>query len=162
MDLTAFYVCYGCGFVSYLTLIFYPNSHGLAYFANVLLVTSIGGWFNTSLLILEMRVPHQNVGSVSALTRTLAVGSAVIAPTIAGLEAPYPYICVMTLATIGMLLTFALPPPGLNLPTAHKTGTHTSVLIDRQTNAPTLVHGWDPSDAYYPMTNYLQHISSFQ
>jgi len=58
MDLTAFYVCYSCGLFSYLTLIFFPNSHGLTYLANVALVTSIGGWFNTMLLILEMRVPH--------------------------------------------------------------------------------------------------------
>ena len=77
-----------------------------------------------------------------------------IAPTIAGLDAPYPYICMMALATFGVMLTFALPPPGLNLPTAHKTGTHTSVLIDRQTNALTLVHGWDPDATHYPMTNY--------
>ena len=58
MDLTAFYVCYGCGFVSYLALIFYPNSHILAYGANILLITSIGGCTNVYLLILEMRVPH--------------------------------------------------------------------------------------------------------
>jgi len=141
MDLTAFYVIYSCGLVSYLTLIFFPNSYGLTYLANVALITSIGGWFNTLLLILEMRVPHQNVGSVSALTRTMAVGFAVFAPTIAALEAPYPYIIMLNLSTLAMVLTFALPPAGLNLPIAQKTGNHTSILLDRSSNAPILVHG---------------------
>lgn len=122
MDLTAFYVCYSCGLVSYLTLIFFPNCHILAYCANILLVTSVGGWFNTMLLILEMRVPPQNVGSISALTRTMAVGFSVFAPTIAYLESPYRYILLLSLATIGLILTFALPPPGLHLPNVHKTG----------------------------------------
>lgn len=122
MDLTAFYVCYSCGLVSYLVLIFFPNCYMLTYCANILLVTSVGGWFNTMLLILEMRVPPQNVGSISALTRTIAVGFSVFAPTIAYLEAPYPYILLMTLATIGLIFTFALPPPGLHLPIVQKTG----------------------------------------
>lgn len=113
MDMTAFYVCYGCGLTSYLTLIFFSESSDmLTYLANILLITGIGGWFNTMLLILELRVPASNVGSVSALVRTMAVGSAVLAPTIANFEAPLPYVCLMSLASFGLMLTFFLPPPG--------------------------------------------------
>jgi len=101
------------------------------------------------------------VGSVSALTRTIAVGFGVFAPTIATLEAPYPYIIMLTIATIGMIVTFALPPAGLNLPIVQKTGNHTSILLDRSSNAPVLVQGLNPTAAYFPMTNYLQHVASF-
>jgi len=112
MDMTAFYVCYALGLVSYLALIFFSHINAVTYVANLLIVTSMGGWFNIQFLILEMRVPHQIVGSFSALSRTIAVGSAVVAPMIASMDAPYPYICLMILATLGMVLTFALPPPG--------------------------------------------------
>lgn len=47
MDMTAFRIVYSFGLVSYLTLIFFPDSVMLTYFANVLLITGIGGWFNT-------------------------------------------------------------------------------------------------------------------
>ena len=43
MDLSAYYVCYGTGLVCYLTLMFFPDAHSLAYVANFLLVTAIGG-----------------------------------------------------------------------------------------------------------------------
>ena len=52
-DITAFRVVYGCGVVSYLTLIFFSHMNAMVYFANFLLITSVGGWFNTMLLILE-------------------------------------------------------------------------------------------------------------
>lgn len=112
MDMSAFYVCYTLGVTSYLLLIFFPETILITYFANVMLMTGIGGWFNTMLLILELRVPPQNVGSVSALTRTLAVTAASMAPTISNLAAPIPYICLICLATFGFLLTFFLPAPG--------------------------------------------------
>lgn len=83
LDTSAFYVCYAFGVSGYLVLIFFAESTILTYFANILLMTSIGGWFNSMLLILELRVPPQNVGSVSALTRTLAVTAAIMSPTIA-------------------------------------------------------------------------------
>jgi len=117
LDINAFRVAYSCGFVSYTILIVFRDSAMLTYFANVLMITSIGGWFNSMLLILEMRVPPQNVGSVSALVRTMAVGGSVVAPTIANLTAPWAHVCLMSLATFAMILTFFLPPPGMNLPT---------------------------------------------
>ena len=119
LDMTAFRIVYMCGLVSFLMLIFLAESSLLVtYLSNLLLITSIGGWNNTYLLILEMRVPPQNIGSIAALTRTFAVGSSVITPTIANLPAPYPFLFLMGLSTFSMLLTFLLPAPGLNLPQA--------------------------------------------
>lgn len=132
LDINAFRVAYSCGLVSYLTLIFFAEKSAiLVYIANVLLITSIGGWFNTYLLILEMRVPPQNVGSVSALTRTMAVGSSVVAPTIANLPAPYTHVVLMGLATFAMLLAFLLPEPGTNLPKVQKTANDSAIFIDK-------------------------------
>ena len=117
MDTTAFYICYGCGLVSYLSLIFLGESSAvLTYASNLLLITSIGGWANVYLLILEMRVPPQNLGSVAVLARTMSVGLAVVAPTVANFPDPYTFLFLMGLATFGMLLTFLLPAPGVNLP----------------------------------------------
>lgn len=116
LDMTAFRVAYSIGLLSYLILILVQDNALLTYIGNVLLITSIGGWFNTMLLILEMRVPPQNVGSVSALIRTMAVGASVVSPTIANLTAPWPHVVLMSMATFAMILTFFLPTPGINLP----------------------------------------------
>lgn len=112
LDLSAFHVCYGCCLTSYLMLIFFTESILLTYFANILLLTGIGGWINTMLLILELRVPPQNIGSVSALTKTIAACSASLSPAIATLAAPLPYIFLVCMTTLGLLLTFFLPAPG--------------------------------------------------
>ena len=161
-DMNTFYTVYGIGLVSYLTLIFFPDSGTLAYIANVMTITSVGGWFNSMLLILELRVPPNSVGSVSALVRTMAVGSSVVAPTIANMPAPWPQVCLLSMATFAMLLTFFLPPPGLHLPKAEKTGDTSAVLIDKQSNALTLLAtSFDPGNPKYPITNYALHASSF-
>ena len=117
LDMTAFRIVYMCGLVSFLMLIFLAESSLLVtYLSNLLLITSIGGWNNTYLLILEMRVPPQNLGSVAVLARTMSVGLAVVAPTVANFPDPYTFLFLMGLATFGMLLTFLLPAPGVNLP----------------------------------------------
>lgn len=118
LDVTAFRVCYFLGALGYAILIAFAESSWLPYFGILLVITSVGGWFNTYLLILEMRVPPQNVGSVSAIIRTMAVGSSVAAPTISNLPSVFPLLTLATLAFIAMVLTFFLPPPGLHLPTA--------------------------------------------
>ena len=116
-DMTAFYIVYVCGLVSFLVLIFFAEySAMLTYAANLLLITSIGGRNNVYLLILEMRVPPQNLGSVAVLARTMSVGLSVVAPTVSNFPAPYPFLFLMGLATFAMLLTFLLPAPGQNLP----------------------------------------------
>ena len=138
MDMTAFRIAYFLGLTSYSILILFPESYVMTYIANVMVITSVGGWFNTMLLILELRVPSSNVGSVSALTRTMAVGASIMAPTIANFEAPYPFVSLMSLATFAFLLTFFLPPPGANLPAVQKTGDASAIIVDKVSNAPTL------------------------
>ena len=131
MDMTAFRIVYTAGLISYLMLILFSQYNSVVYLANVLQIMSIGGWFNTALLIIELRVPHANVGSVSALTRTFAVGSSVLAPTVSNLPAPLPQVFLMSLATFAFLLTFLLPPPGLNLPTVQKNSETSAILMDK-------------------------------
>lgn len=66
-DITAYRLVYFIGLCGYSTLILFPESVWLPYVGILLVITSIGGLFNTGLLILELRVPPQNVGAVSAL-----------------------------------------------------------------------------------------------
>jgi len=157
LDMTAFRLIYCCGVASYLILMCFPDSVWLPYLGNILLVSSVGGWFNVQFLILELRVPPQNVGSVSAITRTIAVGAAMGAPTIATLPTPYPFIIVMIVATAALLLSFFLPPPGTYLPSVQKTGDIAVVLVDKNTNTPTLANPLET----HPLTNLGLHQASF-
>lgn len=102
-DISAFRVIYAIGAVSYLILVSFPGSPQMTYLAVILMVTSIGGWDNISLLIVELRVPPNNVAAVSLMLRTIAVSSGIFAPTISALPAPLPYIFSLLLATAGFV-----------------------------------------------------------
>ena len=83
-DMIAFRLVFATGVISYIMLAFSESmSWMMTYIANILLIVSIGGWLNTNLLIMELRVPPENVAAVQLMTRTLAVGSAVSTPMIA-------------------------------------------------------------------------------
>lgn len=145
MDMTAFRIMYIIGLVSYLVVIFLPDAQTLIYIATATTVVSTGGWFNTIFLVMELRIPNANIGSVSALTRTMAVGSSIMAPTIANLPAPYPQVFLVTLSTFAFSLSYLLPPPGINMPTAQRKGDNSTVIIDKQSNAPAYLTGMDPN-----------------
>ena len=87
----------------------------LTYLSTVLLIVSIGGWLNINLLIMELRVPPQNVAAVQLMTRTMAVGIAVLTPTIASLPTPIPYIILLIVSFLGFLASTRLPVPGHHL-----------------------------------------------
>ena len=64
-DMTAFRMIFSLGVVSYLMLMISDGFDPLfAYTAIVFLILSIGGWLNINLLIMELRVPPQNVAAV--------------------------------------------------------------------------------------------------
>ena len=44
--MTAFKMVYVTGVLSYAILIMFPKSELLTYLANIMLITSVGGWFN--------------------------------------------------------------------------------------------------------------------
>mmetsp|Transcript_15714 Transcript_15714/g.19756 ORF Transcript_15714/g.19756 Transcript_15714/m.19756 type:complete len:190 (-) Transcript_15714:288-857(-) len=135
LDTTAFRVIYFIGLAGYMILIFCAESVWLPYLGILMLITSVGGWFNTTLLILELRVPPQNVGSVSAIIRTMAVGAAVVAPTVSNLPSPWPMVSLASFAGFAFILTLFLPPPGQHLASqAQKTGEHSVVLVDKLSN----------------------------
>lgn len=111
-DITAFRVCYLLGVMGYAILIFFPDNETLPYFGILFLVMSIGGWGNTFLLILELRVPPQNIASISIIIKTISIGAAISCPTISGLDKPLTLISLAGLAFFAMLMTFCLPKPG--------------------------------------------------
>ena len=67
-------------------------------------------------------MPPHKVGLTSVITRTMAVGSSVIAPFVVTLPPPYPYAIMSLISILGITATFYLPPAGLYLPTTKKTG----------------------------------------
>jgi hypothetical protein len=133
LDINAFYLNYAIGLFSYLIFVAFPTAGFHTYMANVLSLLSVGGWFNLQLLILELRVPPQNVGSVSLLTRTLAVGMGVFAPTISVLEPPIPHIVLICIATTGFIASLFLPDPGHHLQQTKQTGENSVLVIDKLT-----------------------------
>ena len=46
LDVTAFRLCYLCGIFGYIILSFFPDDVWLPYLGNVMLITSVSGWFN--------------------------------------------------------------------------------------------------------------------
>jgi len=64
-DMLAFRIVFSCGIVSYIALVLCETASPLlAHFSTVLLIISIGGWLNINLLIMELRVPPNNVAAV--------------------------------------------------------------------------------------------------
>lgn len=115
LDTTAFAIVYFFGLVGYLILIFCAESLWLPYLGLFVLLLSVGGWFNVVCLIIELRVPPNNVGSVSAIVRTMAVGAAIVAPTVSNLPGSWPLVSLASFAMFAFFLTFFLPPPGTHL-----------------------------------------------
>ena len=110
----------------------------LTYLSTVLLIVSIGGWLNINLLIMELRVPPQNVAAVQLMTRTMAVGIAVLTPTIASLPTPIPYIILLTVSFLGFLASTRLPVPGHHLPKVESTDESKVKLVERGSENVTL------------------------
>ena len=139
-DTIAFKCVFGTGIVSYIMLVF-SNKLGLAltYIATVLLIVSIGGWLNINLLIMELRVPPENVAAVQLMTRTMAVGSAVLTPTIASLHPPIPYLVLLIVSFIGFLASTRLPIPGHHLPKVEATEDTKVKMVERESEKVTLV-----------------------
>ena len=139
-DMIAFRLVFTVGVVSYFMLIF-SETIGLmlTYFAIVLLIVSIGGWLNINLLIMELRVPPESVAAVQLMTRTMAVGSSVITPTIASLHPPIPYLVLLGFSICGCLASTILPVPGHHLPQMKETDDQKVKMVERGSENVTLL-----------------------
>ena len=115
-DITVFRALWLLGLIGYLVLILFPDNDILPYVGIILITTSIEGWGNTFLLILELRVPPQNASSALVIIKTISIGAAISCPTIANLEQPFTLMIGMCLAFTAVLVTICLPRPGQHLP----------------------------------------------
>ena len=117
-DIYAFRIVFFVGVTSYLLLFYIDEemSPFLAHLSTVMLIVSIGGWLNINLLIMELRVPPNKVAAVQLMTRTMAVGFGVLAPTLASFEPPVPYILLLIVAILGFFASSMLPNAGHHLP----------------------------------------------
>ena len=116
----------------------------------------LGGWLNIALLIVELRVPPTNVGSVTMICMTVAVGCGSIAPTISELPTPMPMIVSANIAFVAFIATFFLPEPGLYLP---KTGKGVSQM-EKVSDAVSLLQVMSIRNQLSP-NYYGQHQMSF-
>ena len=82
-DIIAFRVVAILAFASYSMLIAFKDNSLMTYIAIFLLVTSVGGWNNVFMLIMEMRVPPSNIAAVAIVVRTISVGVCMISATVA-------------------------------------------------------------------------------
>lgn len=111
-DIVAFRIVAFTGFVSYAMLITFQDNATLTYIAVFLLITSIGGWNNVFLLIMEMRVPPSNIAAVAIIIRTIATACGIMAATVAALDPILAYIVLFSVAICGFLASLCLPPAG--------------------------------------------------
>ena len=160
--MAAFRLVYSLGAISYFILIFFPDSENMTYLASVLMVTSVGGWDNIGLLIMELRVPPTNVAAVSLMIRTMAVSSGIFAPTVAALPAPMPYCLMLFVATCGLFATFNLPTPGEHLPSVKVTGKNKVIKVENENDDSLSMDTIAEEDKHYVIpTNFAIHVMSY-
>lgn len=114
-DMKAFRIVVAMALTAYVLLVSFTDSPTASKIAIVLLVAGLGGWVNILQLIIDIRVPPLNVASVAILTRTVAVGTCVLASTVASLDLCLTYILLSAVAICGLAASFMLPEPGQHL-----------------------------------------------
>jgi MFS family permease len=130
-DMTALYLSYGTVVFALCLFILFPGNGNVAYIAN--LITALGAevWFVALLLIMELRVPPQHLGSVSSITRTFAVGTSVLSPIVASMEQPWPFYVILMSCTFAIGWSCGLPKPGQFLVKTVQPGEDGSRFIDK-------------------------------
>ena len=164
-DITAFRLVFTMSVLCYITLIFCEGwSPLLDHVATFMIILCIGGWLNVNLLIMELRVPPQNVAAVQLMTRTLSMAFGILSPTIASFKAPYPYLILLGLAVLGFLASTALPVPGHHLPKVTETKNSLVKIVEQGSDKPTLLHNLDEAHILEPtplIHHSMSHAESF-
>ena len=81
-------------------------------------------------------MPPTNVGSVTMICMTIAVGCGTVAPTISLLPSPMPIAISLLITGVSFLATLFLPEPGLFLPKNEKNAT----AAEKRSDAISLLH----------------------
>lgn len=139
-DVKAYQFVYVMGASGYLTFIFFPDNETLTFLGIIAMLICIGGMDNINLLIYELRVPHENVAAVTLMIRTMAVSSGILSPAVAALPAPIPFVILLAVATVGLVISLKLPPPGQHLNSVERTTDNKVKLLDKVTRVPTMLH----------------------
>ena len=148
------------GIVSYLMILFEEGFSPLfAYTATVLLVVSIGGLINIILLIMELRVPPKNIAAVQLMTRTIATAFGILAPTIASLSPPIPYIVLPIISTFGFIASTRLPDPGHHLPKVEYTEAKNAVIVTQESETAPMLHDFTNPGLVEPTPQVYHSIS---
>ena len=134
-DMKAFYIDMAILVAGESILILFPFPGLHTYIAVFLMIGMLGGWINILLLIIELRVPPTNVGSVTMICMTIAVGCSAAAPTISLLPSPFPIVMCFAITGVSFIATLFLPKPGQYLPKNDKNAS----LAEKRSDAVSLL-----------------------
>ncbi len=71
------------------------------------------------------------------MTRTMAVGFGVLAPTLASFEPPVPYVLLLCVAILGFIASTMLPNAGRHLPKVEETEDKQVKIVEKGTKSAT-------------------------
>ena len=97
---------------------FYFESPNLKYLFLFITVCSIAGAFNTMFVIMELRIPPENIGSASVLMYVVGALGCTLAPSAAATPQDTRMVIYSGIALIGLVWSCFLPTPGKYLPKA--------------------------------------------
>lgn len=88
----------------------------LSMFALFKSILGIGGVVNISYLLIELRVPPENLGASMVILLTLSIFVSGCAPNLAYLPQPIPLYCLLMMLLCILIALIYLPPAGQFLP----------------------------------------------
>jgi len=96
------------------------------------------------------------------MTRTMAVGTGILSPTVASFHPPVPYLILLVVSTIGFLSSTRLPAPGHHLPQEQNEIEAANVPVTDKSDNVSFLHDFDQAMkvrptpySYHPMSHSL-------
>ena len=91
-------------------------------------VFGVAGAFNSVFVIMELRIPPENLGSASVLCYVIGAIACSMGPSVAGTVDPTRTMLYSSIVTVGLVWSFFLPTPGKYLPKAMKLNENVTLL----------------------------------
>ena len=91
-------------------------------------IFGIAGAFNSIFVVMELRIPPENLGSASVLMFVISALGCSMTPSIAIMEDPTRMLMISAIIAIGFVWTYVLPTPGKFLPKAVKLNENVTLL----------------------------------
>ena len=117
---THVYILCGILGLTFNVLFYYTQSPTLKYAFLCFIIFGTAGAFNTMFVVMEMRIPPENLGSATVLMSVMGGAGCSTTPTIALMQDPLRMIIFSGIIASGLIWVFILPNPGKYLPKSIK------------------------------------------